>query len=135
MAANINLQSIIDKQQQDLTKHLIFISMDYTKTDEQLRNIAEGLRDLDSENNAFLCLRINTENREICTQVTGSVGNVVNMIALTMQDNEKFREVILQAISRYSLLKLANSHTPEECMKCKDIDCRVRKADYKENRP
>lgn len=103
--------------------------MDYSKTDQQLRNIGEGLKELDKENNALLFMRINAKNGEVYTQVMGNFKNLSKMIAITMINDESFRSLVFQALREFSLLRL---HTEDDCKKCKDSDCKARKANYKE---
>lgn len=108
--------------------------MDYTKTDQQLRNIGEGLKEIDEENNFSIFLRGNAKNGEIYSQVIGKGKNLTKMISITMLKDERFRSLIFEALGEFSLMKLHyHEHTESDCKKCNDPDCKSRKADYEKD--
>jgi hypothetical protein len=105
------------------------LQMDYTKTDEQLKNIMDGLREIDPVNNAFVYLRANRTNKEIRSGVSGNPSTVINMIASTMLETEDFKHIIFGAVARFAELSARNRH--EDCGKCNEPNCPVRKQEYK----
>lgn len=97
--------------------------MDYTKTDEQLRNIAQGLYELDPEHNAQLSIRINLENKEIYFTAFGSKNTMLKMVTLAMRQHPEFKSMVISALGALSIL---DGHNANICSKCDDTTCKAR---------
>lgn len=104
--------------------------MDYTKTDEQLKNIAQGLYELDPENNAQLSIRINTENKEIYFTAFGSKSTMLSMVTLAMRQHPEFKNMVISALGAVAFLE---THHGNMCSTCRDTECKARKSKERED--